>query len=286
VLFKIDATPYEIAVAVAEANLEKTSQSIDASVSSITAAVARLNKTKVELERATKNWERVQKIIQQNAGALSVADQDRVETKYLESIEKVEASKAELAKQRKALGPTNADNPNLKSALSQFEKAQWDAENTVVRASADGVIESFNVEVGHFAAAGRPLISLVSNKTLWIQANFKENNISNMQIGDPAEIIFDISPGTVFKGNLSSIGYGVTTDRTNPGGLPQISSAQGWLRDPQRFPVIIDVEDETILKQLRQGSQVTVVVYTGDHPFLNALGRFRIRLLSKLSYIR
>lgn len=285
-LFMIDRKPYEIAVAVSETNLEKVSQSINAGVSSIKSAVAKLNKAKVKLDRATKNWERTQKVITQNKGALSQADKDRSEASYLEAIEQVASSQAGLEKQRAALGPTDANNPDTKAVLNQLEKAQWDLTHTAIVAPSDGIIESFNVEIGYFAAAGRSLVSLISNNNIWVQANLKENNISNIKTGNEVDLIFDIEPGKIFKGKIKSISYGVSTDRTNTGGLPRITSSQGWLRDPQRFPVIIEIEDEEIKKKLRQGSQAEIVVYTGKNLILNALASLRIYILSKLSYVR
>lgn len=285
-LFMIDRKPYEIAVAIAESDLEKVTQSISAGVSSIKAATARLSKSKVKLSRATKNWERTQKVISQNQGALSEADKDRSEASYLDAIEQVKSSQAGLEKELAALGPTDANNPDAKSVVSRLEKAQWDLAHTAIVAPSDGVIESFNVEVGYFAGAGRSMVSLISNDDIWIQADLKENNISNINIGNEVDVIFDIEPGKVFRGKVKSIAYGVSTDRTNAGGLPKISTTQGWLRDPQRFPVIIEIEDSAIMQKLRQGSQAEIVVYTEDNWLLNSLASVRISILSYLSYVR
>lgn len=285
-LFVIDRKPYEIAVAQAKTNLEKVSQSINAGVSSIKSATARLSKAKVQLDRATKNWERTKRVIAQHEGALSEADKDRSEASYLEAIEQVASAQAAVEKQRAALGPTDASNPDNKSVLNQLEKAQWDLAHTVIVAPSDGVIESFNVEVGYFAAAGHSLVSLVSNDDIWVQANLKENNLSNIQLGNEVDLIFDIEPGKVFKGKITSIAYGVSTDRTNAGDLPKVTTAQGWLRDPQRFPVIIEIEDSEIKRKLRQGSQSEIVVYTGNNWLLNTLASMRIYILSKFSYVR
>jgi multidrug resistance efflux pump len=285
-LFLIDSKPYEIAVAIAETNLEKVSQNISAGKSSIKAATARLSKARVNLDRTSKNWERTQRVITQNEGALSERDKERSEASYLNAIEEVAASEAGIEKELAALGPTDANNPDTKAVISQLEKAQWDLTHTVILAPSDGVSESFNVEVGYFAGAGRSMVSLVSNNTMWIQANLKENNISNININNEVDVIFDIAPGQIFKGKVKSISYGVSTDRTNAGGLPRITTAQGWLRDPQRFPVIIEIEDDEIKEKLRQGSQAEIVVYTGNNWLLNFLASARISIMSKLSYVR
>lgn len=285
-LFVIEKKPFEIALKIAESNLENITQSVSAGTSSIKSAIARLNRSKVNLDRATKNWERTQRVVTQYVGALSEADKDRSEAAYLNAVEQVVSAQAALDQQRAALGPTDENNPNIKAVLNQIEKAQWDLSNTVVIAPSDGIIESFNIEKGYFANAGVSLVTLVSNSEIWVQANLKENNIGNIEIGNEAGIIFDIHPGTVFKGKVSSIAYGVSTDKSNSGDLPTVNSSQGWLRDPQRFPVIIQIEDSEIIKELRQGSQAEIVVYTGNNFVLNGLASFRIWFLSKLSYVR
>ena len=71
-----------------------------------------------------------------------------------------------------------------------------------------------------------------------------------------------------------------------PGSLADPSVSASWLQDPQRFPVIISIEDSLARKICRSGGQADIVVYTGDHSFLNTLGRFRIWINSKLSYVR
>lgn len=285
-IFMIDRLPYEIAVAVAETNLEKVLQSISAGESSIKAASARLTSAKVNLDRATKNWERTQRVVTQSEGALSEADKDRSEASYLKAIEQVNTAQASVEQQLAALGPTDSNNPNTKSALSQLEKAQWDLAHTAILAPSDGIIESFNVEVGYFASAGKAMITLISNSDIWIQANLKENNISNINIGNDVDVIFDIKPGTVYKGKVKSIAYGVSTEMVSSVGLPKVTTQQGWLRDPQRFPVIIEIENPEIKRILRQGSQADVTVYTGNNWILNFLASLRIHILSYLSYVR
>ena len=68
------------------------------------------------------------------------------------------------------------------------------------------------------------------------------------------------------------------------GELATVSSRSGWLRDAQRFPVIIRFEDESAKGLRRVGGQVDVLVYTGDNRLINTLGRWWIRALSWLSY--
>ena len=119
----------------------------------------------------------------------------------------------------------------------------------------------------------------------WIQADLSENNLGNVNAGDPVEITFDVMPGKVYRGKVRQTGYGVQVNSNALGTLPTIDNDRNWLRDEQRFPVTIDFEASDLDRSdLRVGSQVSVIVYTGDHWIMNALGKFYIRLNAFLSY--
>jgi multidrug resistance efflux pump len=285
-LFVINRKPFEIALTQAEINLESVTQNINAGVAGLSAASAQLNRARVQLERATRNWDRTKRIMEQSEGALAQADSDQSESSYLSAIEGVKTAEANLEGQRASLGPITNDNPALKAALNQLDKANWDLEQTVIISPSDGVIESFNVKTGLYASPGRALASLVSNDAIWIQANFTEKNLSNLKVGDEAAITFDVDAGEIYAAKVTSIAYGVKTQTTSPGDLPTVRSQQGWLREQQRFPVIIALDQAEVYGKLRQGSQGNVVVFTGDNFILNTMAKMKIWLISKFSYVR
>jgi len=285
-LFQLDRRPFEIAVSQAEAGIDNAIQSIAASSASVKSAAGRLGVARAQLDRAQRNWERVQKVMKENEGALSAADKDQSETAYLQALEQVASAEAGLERAQQQLGVDGPDNPKIRTAVQTLEKAQLDLEFSTIVATTDGFIESFEVDLGYYAAAGQPLTTLISSSDVWIQANLKENNLSKMNIGDEVEFILDIEPGRVFKGKVRSMGFGVATDQTNKGGLPTVTEKKGWLQDPQRFPVIISGDEKEITDLYRLGGQVDVVVYTGDSFLLNSIAAFKIRLMSYLSYVR
>ena len=85
---------------------------------------------------------------------------------------------------------------------------------------------------------------------------------------------------------MSSLSSGVSTGQQARGDLPTAEQAQGWLQDPQRFPVIIRFETSDARGFLRVGGQANVVVYAGSNPILNAAAALRIRVSTLLSYVR
>ena len=98
-------------------------------------------------------------------------------------------------------------------------------------------------------------------------------------------IIFDVFPGRVFKGTVRTTGYGVAVDSAPLGALPSIQNNRQWLRDAQRFPVVVDFEvPADDMKKLKVGSQASVLIFASDNFIFNLLGRFYIRIGSLLSY--
>jgi len=286
-LFQIDTTQYAIAVAKAEAALENIIQQLGAQSASVKAAASAVGVAKAQLDRAQRNYNRTERIIKKNPGALSQADIDRVETSLSQATEQLANAEANLVKAKKQLGPAGENNPQLKMAITDLNNAQLQLDWTKVYAPSDGFIESFKTDIGYYCQAGKPVATLLSKEDLWIQADFKENNLSNMKKGDKTEFILDVAPGKVFKGTVRSIGYGVEAgSKVSPGDLPKISSKNSWLQDPQRFPVIIAIKDTAAINLCRAGGQADVVVYTGKHPFLNAIAKIRIRINTWLSYVR
>ncbi|WP_289053104.1 HlyD family secretion protein [Carboxylicivirga marina] len=286
-LFKIDKEPFQLAIQKAKANLDNITQQIGAQDAGIEASASSVGIAKAQLDRAQRNYDRTQRIIKKNPAAVSQADIDRVETSLEQAKEKLSSANANLKKAKEQLGVTGPENPQLRLAISELEKAQLELTYTNIYASDAGYIESFNIDKGYYAAAGQPLATLVSKNDVWIQADFRENSLSHMKVGNNVKFILDIAPGKIFKGKVRSIGFGVDAGNTvNKGGLPVIKSTSTWLRDPQRFPVIIEFEDEEAITICRAGGQADVVVYASNSWFLNTIANFRIWINTYLSYVR
>jgi multidrug resistance efflux pump len=287
-LFQIDSTPYYLSVVKAEANIDNVIQQLGAQGAAVKAAASSVGVSKAQLDRAQRNYNRTQRIISKNPGALSQYDIDKVETSLNQAVEKLASAEANLEKAKKQMGAEGANNPQLRMALNNLYNAQMQLQWTKYYAPSDGYIESFNLGIGYYCQAGKPLFTLVSKENIWIQANFKENNISNIKPGNDVEFLLDVAPGEVFKGEVKSIGYGVDDgNRAKPGNLPKPDKSKSWLQDPRRFPVVITFNDTTAISFCRYGGQADVAVYTGeDHWILNGITKIRLRINSWLSYVR
>ncbi len=131
-------------------------------------------------------------------------------------------------------------------------------------------------------------MTLMAMHDLWISADMTENNLGNMKPGDEVAIVLDVMPGEVLKGRVRSVGTGISPgSEAQPGTLPQVQNSRDWLRQAQRFPVAVefDPSERERLRGVRIGGQADVLVYTGDHSFMNWLAGFFIKVMSYVSYL-
>jgi len=283
VLFRIDPRPFELAVAEAQAQVEQIGQTLGASTAAVDSAQAKVVKETAELENVQAQTERVFELVKRGVYPASKADTARAAQDAARAV--LTASQADLAKAREELGPKGADNPQLKAALATLERARLNLLYTTVKAPADGLVSNLQLATGQFIGAGQAALTFIDLSTVWVSADFKENSLEYMSPSDRAELVFDSLPGAIFKAHVESIGWGVSQNSVDPNtGLPTIKNATGWVRDPQRFPVRLIVDETPPRSSVRFGSQVNVVVYAGNNPVTDALGAVFIRLISILTY--
>ena len=285
-LVVINPRPFQLAVNSARSQLELAGQQVRAGVSAVESAAGQLGVARARLDRAQRYYNRVEAINEANPGALSQADRDRATTQYDQAVAGLESAEAELQRARETLGIAGEENPAIKAAVAALESAEFDLERTVILAPSLGVVGDLQLAPGHFASAGQPLATFISAQDVWVRADLRENNLGRIEIGDPAEIALDVAPGRIFRGHVASVSAGVNTGEQARGGLQTAETAQGWLQDPQRFPVIVRFDGDDSRGFRRVGGQANVVVYAGTNPVLNAVAWLRIRLTTVLSYVR
>lgn len=285
-LFQVDPSRYRLAVETAEANLQSARQATGATTAAVDAAAAQLAAAEAQLERAEKDTARLRRIKQEDPGAISDRRLELSEASLAVARSQVRAARANLQRAREELGQTGEQNSRILQAQSALDQARLDLERTSVRAPAEGIVTEVRVDRGNFAAAGAPLMTFLATHDVWVQADFTENNLGNIKRGDPVELVFDALPGRVVKGSIRTTGFGVSVDSAPLGSLPTIQNDRAWLRDAQRFSVLVDFELPEARERLgiRVGAQASVIVYTGDNWLLNALAWLRMRAVSLLTY--
>ena len=288
-LFEIDTSQYEIALSKARSDLESAQRQLSAGDASVSSAQANLLSAKANEVKAQQDLSRLARLHKDDPGTISVRRLEVSQATLEQAQAGVSSARAEIeqAIEQKG-GNDDASNSYLKSAQAAVARAELDLANTRVIASSRGVISNLIVDVGQYATAGSPVMTLVAIHDVWIRAEYTENNLGHLKIGSPVEILFDVLPGQVFGGEIRSIGRGISTGENQaPGTLPTIENDRDWLRQSQRFPVLIsfDINQQPELRrQLRVGGQASVVAYTEGHDLIRWLAEKYIRFMSWLSY--
>ncbi len=285
VLAVIDSVKYELAVRRAQADLQQASQTSGADVAAVSTAQARVAEAEANLHNAEVKGKRIIKLSKKGAASLSRADDAR--SSIAAKKARLASARSELERAKASLGNTGRDNARVRSALVALETAQLDLNRSSIRAPSDGIITNLTVDVGQYAAVGAPIMTFIATRFVWVQADMRENCLVNVAKGNPVELVLDAAPGRIFKGEVMSVGYGVSNNAGNTlGSLSTVQPSQGWLRQAQYMPVLIRFSTiENAKGFLRAGGQVNVIVYTGEHPVLNTIGRLWIRMISLLSHI-
>ncbi len=286
-LFTLSRNTYEIALEKAEADMSATRRDLNAASAGVDVAVANLAAARANLTRVTLDAQRNERILAEDPGAISLRRVELARAMQAQGVSQEVAAEAQVAQAREARGDTGPLNDRLLAAQTALDKAQLDLKRTTVFAPGDGVVTDLRTDTGQFAGPGSPIMTFIAIHDGWVTADMTENNLGRMTVGAPAEVVFDVAPGKVVKGRVRSIGYGVSGGaKPAPGALPDVQNSRDWLRQAQRFPVIIEFDraDLARLNGLREGGQAEVIVYTGDHPIMNALGRLYIRLMGLLAY--
>jgi multidrug resistance efflux pump len=283
-LVEIDKQVFELAVEKAEADLAMAGQEIGAGTEQVAIAEASLAQAKTELSYISTQAQRYLALAK--TGTISRAEADRVRAEADNAGTRLKVAQAELEKAKDQLGAEGQDNPRIRAALAALGKARIDLEETQIVAPLRGGVTNLKVSQGYYAKAGVPLMTFVSFVGEWIQADMRENSIGNVKAGDTVDIVLDIAPGKVFKGIVETKGFAVKAPSYGAAGdVVTIKGSSGWLRDAQRFPVIINFADNRAEGLRMVGGQADVQIYTGESWIIDGLGWLWIRLLSLLSYV-
>ncbi|NKB34859.1 MAG: biotin/lipoyl-binding protein [Pseudomonadales bacterium] len=286
ILFQIDTERYQLAVQNAEANLQAARQTIGASTAGVDAARAQVEIAEANETRARQDAVRLRRIRQEDPGAISERRLEVAEASLASAEASVAAAGANVQRAIEDLGDSGEDNTRIQQATAALEQSRIDMARASVRAPEDGLVTGVRLDRGNFAAAGAPQMTFIAIDNIWVQADFTENNLGNVSAGDRVDLVFDALPGQIVQGTIRETGFGVAVDSAALGSLPTIQNNRQWLRSAQRFPVLIDfdISDPQLRRTLRVGSQVSAVIYTGDHGLFNWLGGVYINLVSILTY--
>ena len=185
--------------------------------------------------------------------------------------EAVELAKANLTTSQNQLGANQAllldgplsEQPQIQSAISNLKQAWLNLERTKIRSPIKGYVARRNAQVGQAVSVGGALMAVVTTDQMWLDANFKETQLTHMRIGQPVEIHFDLyGKDKTFNGKVVGIEMGTGSAFSL---LPTQNATGNWIKVVQRVPVRIQLDPQQLAENpLRIGLSATVKVNVTD----------------------
>ncbi|WP_184768694.1 HlyD family secretion protein [Aminobacter carboxidus] len=263
VLFEVDPEPYKIALAQSDAALAAARLNVEQLRAAYSQAVAQERVAASGLDYAQSQFDRSNGLVNKGVNTKSSLDEARMDLDKAQ--EQHSAAVQGIASAKAALGG-NPDietdkHPTVLSALAARDNAAFNLAQTTVRAPADGVVsQAASFKVGQFVGTGTALFSLVETGDTWIEANFKETQLTHMKPGQQAEIVLDTYPDRTFHGTVEAIGAGTGAEFSL---LPAQNATGNWVKVTQRIPVRVKVDTADGGLAMRTGMSATVSIDTG-----------------------
>jgi membrane fusion protein, multidrug efflux system len=265
-LFRLDPEPYRITLAEDEAALASARLSVEQLRSTYQQALTEEQQARTDVDFAQRAFDRQQDLLKK--GVASQATYDQAE-QTLRAAEKTLTQATEKASS--AVAGLGGD-PNIKTdqhpavlaAIAKRDQAALDLAHTETRAPVDGVVSQTGpLQVGGYVSSPQAmptaLLSLVETSDTWVDANFKETDLTKMLPGQKATIWIDAYPGHTYQGEVASIGAGTGSMFSV---LPAQNATGNWVKVVQRVPVRIRFSESTNNLPLRMGLSASVEVDT------------------------
>ena len=258
-LFDIDPSIFEANVAAATANYEIAVQMIGASGAAVGVALSTLEEKEVILTRAKRNLERAESLFRENL--IADAQYDNASATYAEAAAAVSSAQSDLQRAESEFGKDGEYNARLQQASAHLTLAKLELSFTKIVSPSNGWVSNKTLREGTMVIAEKAQFSIVESEGWWVEANFKETDLTYLKAGQSAEIEVDMYPDLILEGQIESLGAGSGSVFSL---LPPENATGNWVKVTQRFPVRIKILGRTdegkAVRPLRVGSSATVTV--------------------------
>jgi membrane fusion protein (multidrug efflux system) len=275
VLFRLDDEPFRIAVEEAAAQLSSARLQVESLKASYRQRQAELQSARETLTFQKRETDRQQRLLA--AGISSQLQVDR-------AVHALDSARTQLAAAEQQVNAVVANlggdpnmapdrHPMVQQAQALLDRAKLNLSYTVIGAPSDGIVTRVEqLQVGTYISASAPVFALVVAGDIWIEANFKEDQLTHMRVGQPADVHVDSYPGRKFEGRVVSVSPGTGSQFSL---LPPENATGNWVKVVQRLPVRIELRQLDPEFPLHGGLSATVNVDTGHERHVFGSGESR-----------
>ena len=260
-LLKIDDEPYRMALDKAEAELDQTRASVESLRAQHAEAVAELKEAQSKVSFFDAQLDRQRQLSSKGVGAAfrfeeadsnSSVARDRVSAVQ----QKIQRTLAALAGDPKI---ATEKHPTVREKMAVRDRAKLELERTVVKAPVAGTTVNVRLLPGEQVKVATPLFAIVSETRPWVEANFKETELTHVRPGHTATVILDIYPDVTWEAEVELISPATGAEFAL---LPPQNASGNWVKVVQRLPVRLRLMPRNGDEPLRAGMTATVKVDT------------------------
>ena len=261
VLFTIDDRAFKVSLDRAMAQLGAINDLVESFRASYQQTTAQLALARTNALYEQHEYERLSSLAARKLS--SEVDVDQARHKRDVANQEIAVTERALDQIRARLGG-DLDRPVTEQAAYLAAKATLDAamldiEHTVVRAPFAGIASQVPT-VGQYVAPGAPIMSVVAASNMWIEANYKETDLTHVAVGQGVELTLDTYPDRIWHGTVESISQATGAEFSV---LPAQNATGNWVKVTQRIPVRIAIQVSRDDPELRVGMSVIVSIDTG-----------------------
>ncbi len=260
-LFQIDPTPFRIAVARARAELTEALRDVHAEAAEVEADQANVAFAHAIYVNDRLNARRAHNLL--GEGYATDQNYDNALAALKSARARLHLAESQLEAARQKLGRPGVHNQLVEIAQANLSNALWRLKQTHVHSTCDGETAKVKLRSGNMALTGQAPFVIVCSHFWWVNANYKETDLSRIRVGDPARIHVDMYPGHRFQGRVISISPAAGTAFSL---LPPENATGNWVKVTQRVPVRIAVLNPSPAYPLRVGASASVTVEVLDRP--------------------
>lgn len=262
-LLTLDATPFKLAEAKAEAQLQQVRLNI-------LEQKAAYQEKMAEIAQAENTYAFNQREEQRQANLLKqkfISDTQFDQAKQAAEVSRLNVAtlKKDLQRLKEALGGNPdaplQDHPSYQAALAALNQAKTDLSHIDVRSPVSGVVAKVPHQ-GEYLTTGATAMVVVADENKWIEANFTEKDLTYVKAGQAVEVAVDAYPGRTFTGHVESISPATGSEFSV---IPAENATGNWVKIAQRLAVKVVLDEGQDLPELRTGFSSTVSIDTEHH---------------------
>jgi membrane fusion protein (multidrug efflux system) len=237
--------------AISQSQYDAAKAAADSAAANESAANQNIIVAQAQADQANQDWHQAQAALAQAEAGIASSDAQLSQAQTGSQTTTIKAAQAQTA------------SAQVKAAQAALSAAQLQLSYATITAPIDGIVSKKSVAVGDNVSVGQPLMAIASTEKLWVAANLKETQITNVRAGQPTEIKVDAFPGHTFTGAVESLSPATGATFAL---IPPDNASGNFTKVVQRLPIRVAIDPRSDPDHLlKQGLSAEIAIDTSNH---------------------